>query len=790
MGLVVVFSNPYDLMRSREFHHLSAPVTVRGWLDQQGISEFPAPTYCLFNGQPLLRSDWPTAVIGEADQVAFCALPHGGGGGGGGGKQILMAVAMIAIVIAAPEIAGAIAPEWAAAAEATGAAFSDKLAFAAVKGAVVLGGSLAVNAVFGAPKPAMPSFNWGSVGGAPPAPSPTYALTPQGNQARLGQPVPEAFGRNMIVPDLAADPYQEYAGNEQFLYQLHCLGVGEYEVEAIRIEDTPIASFEEITTELVPPGGSVTLFDPYVVTAAEVAGQEARGPNQLAAGEDGWLGPFMASPPGEIATHLGIDVVFGRGLYYANNDGTLSSKSASWTVEARPVDDDGVATGAWIVLGSETHSAATNTAIRLSYKYALAAPGRYEVRCKRTTNNDQDSRTGHEMRWGQLRAYVQAAANYGDVTLLAIKARASDNLSQRSSRLVNVIATRKLPLFDRVAGTWSAAVATRSVAAAASYILRASNGANQPDSRIDLAALWALQDTWTARGDHFDGVFDSQTTAWDALSRVLRVGRAAPFQQGGVVRVVRDEPRELPVALFNSRNIVKGSFALDYDLPSEETADAVEVEYWDSRFWRPETVVAAMVDGVIRPLSAAEVNGWDGVIARTQLFGVTVKAHAEREACFLVACNIWRRRKPSWRTELDGLVLSYGDVVAVSHPMPSWGQGGEVVDWDPVNMILELSEPPRWTDGQAHYLALRQRDGSIHPTLVEVQPDPGGDPYKVLALAPPPFTLDTEGDRERTYYAFGPADAWAKPVRVRALVPRGRQVEILAVVEDDRVHVN
>src|SRR3546814_14262180 len=63
------------------------------------------------------------------------------------------------------------------------------------------------------------------------------------------------------LPDLAATPYGEYQGNEQFLHQLHCIGLGEYDIEQIRIVDTPIASFEEVTYQIVPPGSPVTLFN-------------------------------------------------------------------------------------------------------------------------------------------------------------------------------------------------------------------------------------------------------------------------------------------------------------------------------------------------------------------------------------------------------------------------------------------------------------------------------------------------------------------------------------------------
>src|SRR3546814_2642197 len=115
---------------------------------------------------------------------------------------------------------------------------------------------------------------------------------------------------------------------------------------------------------------------------------------------------------------------------------------------------------------------------------------------------------------------------------------------------------------------WSSDVCSsdlnRSPADAFADILRASYGAKLPDARIDLAALAQLDQVWASRGDQFDGVFDQQVTVWEALTRVARCGRAVPFLQGGIVRLVRDEARLLPVALFSPRNIVKNSLKIQY----------------------------------------------------------------------------------------------------------------------------------------------------------------------------------------------------------------------------------
>lgn len=746
---VVLLRNPFQPSQ-REVMVAHPSQTIRQWLGTQGITEFGQPTVCIKNGTPVLRADWAVTPIDGV--VLFITLPQGGGGGGGG-KNPLRTVLMIAVMVVATVYGGPLGASL---------GFSGNLATAVGSAIIMTSGSALVSALVPLPTPNMPSFAAG--GGNLAQPSPTYSLQGQGNYARLAQPIPVIYGRHLVYPDLAATPYGEYQGNEQLLHQLHCIGLGEYDIEQLRIEDTPIASFEEVTYQIVPPGSPVTLFNPDVVTAPEVAGQE------LLAGT--WTGGFAINPADSAITQIGIDILLPRGLYFANDAGGLDSRSASWRIEARAIDAEGEPLNDWFTLGSENLTAATTTPQRLSYKYPVAA-GRYEVRATRLDGKDSSSRAGHEVRWGEARGYLAGGVTFPDnVTLLAIRMRATDNLSQRSSRLINCIVTRELPVWSSASG-WSAPVPTRSIAWAFADILCASYGAKLSDARIDLSALAQLDQVWTSRGDRFDGVFDQQVTVWEALTRVARCGRAVPFLQGGIVRLVRDEARLLPVALFSPRNIVKNSLKIQYVMPGEETADAVTVEFFSSRTWKPDEVTVSLPgSGSANP-------------AKLRLFGCTTEAHAVREGLYLAAANRYRRRIITLRTELEGLIPTYGDLIAIAHDMPSWGAGGEIVAWDAFSQTAMLSEPVHFTEGQPHVMALRRRDGGVsgpHPVT------PGSDAQQVVFDDLPDIPMETGLSAERTHFAFGVAEQWSLLARVIAVRPRGEQVEITCVAEHPAVH--
>lgn len=601
------------------------------------------PYIALLDGAPVLRADWDRPLP-AGSLLAFVdvnAIPQGGGDGGSNPLRI---IAMLAVMYFAGPIAGQING-----ALGLGLA-SESLGFALLKGAVGLVGSALVNALIPPPKPTTPQ-----VAQALAAPSPTYNLQAQGNLARLDAAIPEHFGRLLAYPDLAAQPYAEYAGNEQFLYQLFVIGRGEYDVEAIRIEDTAIDEFDDVEYEVVAPGGTLSLFPSAVTTSVEVAGQDL--PTSSA------VGAYVANAAGTDANALAIDLVYPRGIYYANVDGSLSSVDIVVQIEVREIDDSGTAIGSWTTLATETVSGATTTPQRRSFRYSVSA-GRYEVRLTRTDTEQTAVEYGHDVVWAALRAYLVDDADYGDVTLLAVRMRASSQLSGQAARKVNVIATRKLPAWDGDA--WGSATATRSIAWALAYTAQAVGLA---DAEIDLDGLLALDAVWAARGDYFDGRFDNFLGFWEAMQKIAGAGRARCFLQAGILRAVRDQAQAVPVQLYSMRNIVRGSFSVDYLMPTPETADCIDVSYYDAAVWGQRKVRAA--------LSGSS----EDKPAKVDLFGVTSREHAYREGLYQAASNRYRRRMIHFRTEMEGFIPSLGDLIAVQHDMVAWGQGGEVTEF-------------------------------------------------------------------------------------------------------------
>lgn len=246
MAVVATYHNPFTATRDFEKHWVPAGTWIADHAPKTKL-----PFICLVNGKAVLRKDWCKPVV-DSDVIAFVVLPQGGG------SSPLRVVAMIAVVVLAA-YAAPLAVGFAGLAEGTAAA---AVVGGLASAAVGMIGSALVNALI----PAQTASGLGSFKSSTEA-SPTYSISAQGNAARIGEAIPVQYGRVLCYPDFAAAPYVEYSGNEQYLYELFCIGLGEYDISQIRIEDTNINSFDEVATALQNLGDA----------SAEAAGSDVGG---------------------------------------------------------------------------------------------------------------------------------------------------------------------------------------------------------------------------------------------------------------------------------------------------------------------------------------------------------------------------------------------------------------------------------------------------------------------------------------------------------------------------------
>ncbi|WP_417550112.1 host specificity factor TipJ family phage tail protein [Methylophaga sp.] len=600
-----------------------------------------------------------------------------------------------------------------------------------------------------------------------PEASPTYSIDAQGNKARLGKVIPVRYGRFRIYPDFASTPYREYIGGDQYLYQLFAIGQGEYDYSDLKIGDTPIANFEEIEYEFYSPGQKITLFRDAVNVSPDVTNSTLFAPNEPEYTGD--VGPFIANDVDTVAEEIAIDILIPKGLYFSNNDGGLDARSVRVFFEYRDVDNADQGVGTWKVFEDKTYTAATVEPIRRTIRKTITTTtGRVQVRGRRINSSTDDFKESDEVRWVGLKAYLDSSQTYNHSTW-AVKAKATDNLSSQNERLFNLIAYRKLPIWD--GEEWLPAATTRNIAWALCDAVKAEYGGNYLDKNLDLDGIKELADEWEARGDYFDGQFDTKTTLWTALKKMCMVGRAEPIQYGEQFSIVRDGDYANDTYMFNGRNMTKGSLAISYLTVDEFADDSVEIEYTDPNTWKQDFITAAV------PGSPANQP------KKVKLDGCTSRLQAHREAMFMAAKQEYRNIVGDFGTELDGRNIGYLSKLIVVQDISRWGKGGEVLAVD--GNTLTLSEPVTFDVSGDHFIYLRDDSGRTY----EPQQCTFVANNKVTVLGTLPAYVYTGYAKEKTYYAFSSPTQKPRKMLAQTIKADGEtKVKIQAVIDDPIVH--
>ncbi|MGH6887997.1 MAG: host specificity factor TipJ family phage tail protein [Rhizomicrobium sp.] len=718
------------------------------------------------------RAEWDAEALDDGETRVLVTLPQGGGGGGGG-SNIGAIVAQIGLMLIAYVLAG---PAGLGASLATEIGTSAAVGAALVESSIMIGGMLLLSAVLPQPKPK-----------AQGTASPTYDLGLQSNMARLGAAVPEWFGLYDVVPDLRSQPYINYNLNQEYVQELFCVGKGSYEVHALRIGMNVFArltdgvlqstdAYPEIEWQLAGSGEDVTLFPDNVVTSTEVSGIEILGDNEDGYG-DGFTAWFAANPPGTKTLRITIDVALPAGLYHTTNDGNINRAEIDFEVWARPVDDYDRPTGDAFLVLDEKLVMATITPHRVS-RLRVVPFARYQVRMKRTNSKAVTTSTGDTLSWLALRAQLPSQKSYEDCTMLAIEAQATRNLNGTSSDQINAVVERELITPVKVDGVWQwsdTPQPTRSIGAAAYYLLTSSNNAGLDPSRVDGDWLLQYESVWNGRGDTFDGGFDNQGSFWDMLNQVMNVGRAQALP-GPLIGFVRDEPKTVYRCAFGPRQMVKDSFAINYVFFDQNNADAANVTYMDSVNWQTNTVFCALPGSTLDADTAPQVTGF-GMVSRDQVF---------RTWMYNLAASCYRREFPTFDTEVDGRVCQRGDLVKISHVMPQWGAQADVValEENDAGDILTLSEP--WTlSTDSPVVSIATPDGYIAgPASVSILDD-GATTHRAVVQLTESCTADQgnfAGEEPRAWGLFGDTVRGLQRERPKAMLGDNATTSVDALV--------
>ena len=208
-------------------------------VEHAGIEEDPKEIFhVILNGHKIESAFWHITVLKPTDSIVIAPLLQGDDSGSALRTILTIAVIAGAAYFTAPLLAAG--------------GFSAVGGAALNAAAAVVAGILA-NQLFPPPVPAgQGPYDNGSYND-----SQMYSISSQQNVAKKFGSVPRVYGTHRMFPLVAAQPYTELEVDPttgktvQYFYCVYDFGIGPNIISDIKIGDTPLSSFSDVTTRLV-----------------------------------------------------------------------------------------------------------------------------------------------------------------------------------------------------------------------------------------------------------------------------------------------------------------------------------------------------------------------------------------------------------------------------------------------------------------------------------------------------------------------------------------------------------
>lgn len=635
-----------------------------------------------------------------------------------------------------------------------------------------------------------------------------YSLSSMTNKKRPGDVVERQYGYCKRYPSYAANPYTKYSNNVQWLYAIFCVGTGDFyfdENDPYGFGHTNYKAYSDLSISVIKPFGYAGEFDNNILTSSEVsdglelipyneglnAGDDGAwedagyvGPNgyrnfsQPYGDEDGWFGWFTANEPGTSASKIFLDFCFPNGLGHTNNDGDGEKYSVYWQAQYRSItkSDTGYITYGTPVTVFYSKRKSTNTQLR--YTELIEVPnGAYQVRCRRTSKRDalnsaNGQRTRETLQWTALRAKLPNKTSFGNRTVIMVKARAQNGLTDSAAKRFYVKGTGYTHIYNTTTKAWTD-TPNRNPVWASCDMLRSSNGGKYPDSILPLEHLasWAA---WCDTNEvYFDYCFDDQSDIDTQMKIALRVMRASPIYTNGQFHVLRDEPITIPVEIFTSANIVAGSLKIQYKGRTTDDYDGLRVEYSDENDdWNTNTV------------DCLRSGSTGSNLKTTTLKGCTDRTQAYRIGMYEWITEIENRAAISFTSTKVGWQCEPGAMIYLNHPMFRQHDDGRIVAIDGTTVTLDRNVNLNSeynniflirnckTGGElGRYVATYTTEGDYHTLTLDSAPDATGMEFYDPQALP--------------VFALGIATNFAKKCRVTKMQNKQDGTDIECFIDTD-----
>ena len=473
--------------------------------------------------------------------------------------------------------------------------------------------------------------------------------------------------------------------------------------------------------------------------------------------QGGWVGPFAATPIGEVSDAFEVDIALPGGLISYDKKGRIRSRWVRSYIEWRLIGDTD-----W---NSSEFTNTQATADHIGFTYRIAHPvGRVEVRVRADRAPSTSASESDKQQWVGLRSrIVGAPTSYPGMTVAHIRLSSGDKVSGAVESKLSIRAMRKLPTIEDP----NVIAPTRDIAP---FFIHMMNTVGYGRNLIDMPHIEALHEIWRDRGDTFDLSVNGNSTLKTVANYCLQAGFAEMTMRRGLISAARDAYRMgSPPRVYSPQEMVTPLVESTESIMPDDI-DGVDIEYVDYLTGRTLTESYRLFGDKGRRVEKITAPG---VTGRTQAWRLA--ARKRRKAAY-------RRTAYKSSTELAAMNSFYMDFVGLQDGIPEWGQSAFVIDHD--NLVLTLSENVQPTGGSP-VIMIRRADGTASPpTPVAVS-----GRRVTLSSMPPDVNVSADPNAPTVVY-IGRSTQVVHEALITEVRPSGdARVEFQAVNMDNRVYI-